>query len=72
MYEIESRAKDARKVFEQPQAARRLTNATPKWRRETKTFYCQLYSKWIYESLVTLLPGTYLETKSVYSHFFLS
>ena len=42
VYEIESRAKDARKVFEQPQAARRLTNATPKWRRQTKTFYCQI------------------------------
>ena len=28
--EIESRSKDARKVFEQPQAARRLTNATSK------------------------------------------
>ena len=40
VYEIESRAKDARKVFEQPQAARRLANATPKWRRQTKTFYC--------------------------------
>ena len=38
MYEIESRAKDARKVFEQPQAARRLTNGTPKWRSQTKTF----------------------------------
>ena len=25
VYEIESRAKDARKVFEQPQAARKLT-----------------------------------------------
>ena len=42
VYEIESRAKDARKVFEHPTAARRLTNATPKWRRQTKTFYCQI------------------------------
>ena len=42
VYEIESRAKDARKVFEQPQAARRLTNATTKWRTQTKTFYCQI------------------------------
>ena len=42
VYEIESRAKDARKGFEQPQAARRLTTATPKWRRQTKTFYCQI------------------------------
>ena len=42
VYEIESRAEDARKVFEQPQAARRLTNATPKWRTQTKTVYCQI------------------------------
>ena len=37
-YEIESRVKDARKVFEQPQAARWLTNATPNGEDKRKHF----------------------------------
>ena len=47
-----------------------LQNGEDKRKRFIARFLCQLYSKWIYESLVTLLPGTCLETKSVYSHFF--
>ena len=44
-------------------------NGEVKRKHTLARFWCQLYSKWIYDSLFTLLPGTFLETKSLYSHF---
>ena len=49
----------------------RLQNGEDKRKHFIARFRCQLYSKWIYESLVTLLPGTCLE-KNRYIRIFSS
>ena len=47
----------------------RLQNGEDKRKHFIARFRCQLYSKWIYESLVTLLPGTCLEKIGIFAFF---